>query len=1195
MSASQAARHLLYGMLALQNSFIDRHALVAAFDRWTTEKGRSLGEILLDAKQLSLDEHLLLEGLVGKHLARHEHDVERSLAALSGVGSAAVSLRGVNDPDVQASMQYLAVAEADPNATIEPLQESSPSSATRFKKLRPHAKGGLGEIFVAEDQELHREVALKEIHHAQADDDHSRTQFLLEAEITGGLEHPGIVPVYGLGTYADGRPYYAMRFIKGSSLQDAIRAYYAKHDRDTIEFQKLLRRFLDVCNAIQYAHDRGVLHRDLKPGNIMLGKYGETMVVDWGLAKVTGQTESTREDAERPLRPSSGSTVAATQQGSLKGTPGYMSPEQAAGELERLGVVSDVYSLGATLYHLLTGQNAFPGKSYPEVLQKVRTGDFSHPRQVRQDISRPLEAVCLKAMALEPENRYPSVQCLAAEIERWLADQPVLAFREPITARARRWVRKRPGLTGSFLAAVAVGLVGLAAGIVIVSAKNHELSIANKNEKQARRAESQAKVTAQTNEQLAKEQKVEADRQRTSAEKRLAQVEKGVDILGSIFTDLDPNAPEKEGRPLQAILGERLDLAVAQLEGEALGDPLATAKLQLILGKSLLGLGYAEKGVTLFAKSRATFESALGADEPDTLTSMYHLAQAYGAAGKRELALPLYQETFKLRTSKLGPDHPDTLASMHSLALGLQNEGKLSEALSLFEKTLELRNARLGIDHSDTLLTMNDLAVCFKDAGKLERALSLLTETVRLKTSSFGRDDVSTLTSMGSLAEAYRVSGQLDKALPLYIETLQRQTSKLGRDHPHTLTSLNNLGLSYRADGKHDLALDLFKDTLERQKVRLGEDHPFTLTVTNNIAELYRSLGKLDVALPLYEETLKLRKRRLGPSHHDTLASLNGLAGAYYSAGSLDLAVPLFEEAIALQKATLGPEHNDTLISMNNLGATYKALGKLQLAQTLGEESLKLSRGRLGIDHPTTLTTMGNLASIYHDAKDLDRALPLYEETLERHVAKFGSEHPDTLNAMNNLALGYRDAQQPERALSLLKLAVAGLEKRQLMDGFAGQVVLNLADCHERLNQFDQAEVWRRRWSEEVKKRSGKDSALYANQLATLSVNLVQQQKYAAAESALRECLAIREKNQPDAWPTFNTRSMLGGVLVAQKKYDEAELLLLSGYEGLKHREQQIPAVAKARLPDAIRRLVELYTAWEKADQSQKWQSKLKE
>ncbi len=197
----------------------------------------------------------------------------------------------------------------DPDRTGSYSVGSATSDGQRFRILRPHAKGGLGAVFVALDCELHREVALKQILEKHADDPVSRQRFVAEAEITGGLEHPGVVPVYGLGTDAGGRPYYAMRFIKGDSLKEAIARFHEdealKTDpgRRSLELRKLLRRFTDVCNAIDYAHSRGVIHRDLKPANIIVGKHGETLVVDWGLAKAVGRADPSA--GEQTLAPSS--------------------------------------------------------------------------------------------------------------------------------------------------------------------------------------------------------------------------------------------------------------------------------------------------------------------------------------------------------------------------------------------------------------------------------------------------------------------------------------------------------------------------------------------------------------------------------------------------------------------------------------------------------------------------------------------------------------------------------------------------------------------------------------------------------------------------------------------------------------------------------------------------------------------------
>jgi serine/threonine-protein kinase len=463
-------RDLLLGMLALQTGLADPPAVVAAFHAWGRDPGRSMGDVLLERGAIDASRRRLLEDLLATfRRGGPPGDADPAATGPAGPG---------RPPDGDATTE----ADATPAAPGAPPggREDAPGGA-RFRILRPHASGGLGVVSVALDTELNREVALKQIRDALADDPNSRSRFLTEAEVTGALEHPGIVPVYGLGRDATGRPYYAMRFVRGETLRSAIETFHADAalradpGRRSLELRKLLRRLLDACNAIDYAHGRGVLHRDIKPANILVGKHGETLVVDWGLAKATGRRDPT-EDDEHTVRPvGAGGSSAETRPGSALGTPAFMSPEQAAGALDRLGPRSDVYSLGATLYALLTGRRPFEGEDLPSLLDAVRRGDFPPPRQVDRRIPPALEAVCLKAMATRPADRYASARELAEDLERWMADAPVAARREGVPTRLARWARRhKPLVAASGVLLVALSLA-LGVGNALLGRANREV------------------------------------------------------------------------------------------------------------------------------------------------------------------------------------------------------------------------------------------------------------------------------------------------------------------------------------------------------------------------------------------------------------------------------------------------------------------------------------------------------------------------------------------------------------------------------------------------------------------------------------------------------------------------------------------------------------------------------------------------
>jgi tRNA A-37 threonylcarbamoyl transferase component Bud32 len=780
-----ADRNLLLGILALQMDFINREALIQAMHAWVLEKAKPLGQILQEQGALRADARALLEPLVDKHLELHGHDAEKSLASVSSIGSVRQELEQIADPDLQASLAHVSAgrqADDDPWATRPPDSVGVPtSSGLRFRILRPHAKGGLGHVSVALDEELHREVALKEIQEQHADHPDSRARFVLEAEITGGLEHPGIVPVYGLGNYADGRPFYAMRFIRGDSLKEAIQRFHdaekpgRKVGERTLALRELLGRFVDVCNAVAYAHSRGVLHRDLKPSNVMLGKYGETLLVDWGLAKPLGRVEGEIPSEEGALQPASASGADPTRMGAAIGTPAYMSPEQAAGQLDRLGPASDVYSLGATLYCLLTGRPPFEDQDVGVLLQKVKRGEFPRPRQVNQRVPAALEAICLKAMALQPQERYAAPRELADDIEHWLADEPIKICREAFSARAARWVRRHRVVAAGALMLLLTATIGLGVGLYFVNAEKDRTEAARQGEAGQR--------------QLAEQERNRALDAAAEAQAVLA-----------FFQDqvLAAARPEGQGGGLgiTATVLAAVDAAEPKIAGAFAERPLVEASIRHTLGLTYSYLRQDKAAIRQFERVLELRRGEFDPDHPDTLKTMSNLALAYQAAGQLDKALPLLEQTLAKRKEKLGPDHPDTLNTMNNLALAYKAADQLSKALPLYEQTLAKRKEKLGPNHPDTLTTMNNLAL------------------------------------------AYQAAGQLDKALPLLEQTLAKRKEKLGPDHPDTLYSMNNLGMAYQKNGDFDKAELALRELL----VISQKKQPDTLTTFNTQSQLGASL-----------------------------------------------------------------------------------------------------------------------------------------------------------------------------------------------------------------------------------------------------------------------------------------------------------------------------------------------------------------
>jgi serine/threonine-protein kinase len=758
MTALDANRNLLFGLLALQNGLIDQDQLVNAFRAWSRDPAQTLADYLADRGDIDPEQCAAVGVLVAAHLKKHDGDAEKSLAAVSVPPSIRRSLAAVADAPIDTTLVGLVFGpdgDGDPDRTASYAVGAATSDGQRFRVLRPHAQGGLGAVFVALDGELHREVALKQILEKHADDPTSRARFLVEAEITGGLEHPGIVPVYGLGAYPDGRPYYAMRFIRGESLKQAIAAFHADDSlrnnpgRRSLGLLKLLRRFLAACDAIDYAHSRGVLHRDLKPSNVVLGKHGETLVVDWGLAKAVGRTEPGAASDERTLVPSTSSGWAETLPGSALGTPSYMSPEQAGGDLERLGPRSDVYSLGATLYCLLTGRPPVEGDDPGAVLRAVQKGDFPPPRRLDPTIDPALEAVCLRAMAPRSEDRYPAPRALAEDIEHWMADEPVAAWREPWPRRARRWERRHRTAVMAAASGLLVALAGMFSVLVVQARANGELTRSNNALAAANERERERFTLAMdavklfhgevSEDLLLKERPFEALRGKllrgaagfySKLEGLLAgQTDRSSRVALARAYDELAELTEKIGSKPEALAVHRKALAVHR---ELATDPDAGAQARADSARSLIAVGRLQHRTGDIAGAIASCEEArdLAAttDPDERLRAVLGLAyQRIGFlleyAGRQTEAAPSFRRALAIQQD-LAEAHPDVaqyqvdLAQTYEyIAHRLMLIGELTEAARSDDRALAIRQ-RLADAHPSDARFQNDLAKSFEQVGE---------------------------------------------------------------------------------------------------------------------------------------------------------------------------------------------------------------------------------------------------------------------------------------------------------------------------------------------------------------------------------------------------------------------------------------------------------------------------------------------
>jgi serine/threonine protein kinase/tetratricopeptide (TPR) repeat protein len=1041
-----ADRHLLFGLLALQNGLINQDQLLLAFRAWTLDKSRSVADHLEARGDLTRARRALLEGLADVHLEAHGGDVEKSLAAVPAGKSARESLARLGDPEIDETLGHVdshlgSTVNGDGDGTVSYVVGTSTFDGQRFRVLRPHARGGLGAVFVALDSELNREVALKQILDQHADDPTSRQRFVLEAEVTGGLEHPGIVPVYSLGSYVDGRPYYAMRFIRGDSLKEVIDHFHRDESlkkypgRQSLELRKMLQRFIDVCNAIGYAHSRGVLHRDIKPANIIVGKHGETLVVDWGLAKSVGRSEPDVDSGERTFVPTSGSGSADTLPGSALGTPAYMSPEQAEGALERLGPRSDVYSLGATLYYILTGNPAFEKDDIGEMLRTVQRGDFPPPRQRDATIDRALEAVCLKAMARLPADRYPSPKGLSEDLERWLADEPISACHEPLSRRARRWARRnRTAMTAAAVALMA-GVVGLASVLVVQTNARAEVTRALGRETSANAA------LAATNKELSVSKAAVQARYELAVE-AIKTFHTGVsedfllkeDRFKELRDRLLKSASDFYGR-LGALLGRESDTTARRALARA---NFELAELTQKVGRQEDSLA-AHRAVLAARRELADAPGAGADDAAEVGRSITKVAGLLAQTGKMDEALAAHQEVEALLTG-FAPSFSEVrtvLAESRSqLGALLSLTGKSAEALKAYRLArADMGELARGVAATDAI--RNDLAAILLRTGyvlvetarpaeaevEYRKALDIQRAVVdanpaapRFRTLLADiRHKLGFLLSLtGRPADA---EAQYREALEIY-RGLSQASPAVAEFRVQKATVHTALGWALSRTGRVKEAEAEFRQGLALRR-EVAEADPAVTYFRSQLAyghgelgSLLSTVGRPQEAEAEYREAMAIY-RDLAEANPAVTEFRNLLAQNHHNLGNLltrasrrPEAEKEYRQALSLQKALVEANpavadfRNRLANNHNNLGLLLIPMGRrreaeaehraaLTLYRVLADANPTIPEYRSGVAH--THLNLGWLHTVANQPMeaeaDFRRALPIYRELVEANPA----------------------------------------------------------------------------------------------------------------------------------------------------------------------------------------------------------------
>jgi serine/threonine protein kinase/tetratricopeptide (TPR) repeat protein len=630
-----------------------------------------------------------------------------------------------------------------------------------YEVIEQIGRGGMGVVFRAHELSLNRPVAVKVVRSAEFATSEERRRFQNEAEAVASLDHPHIVPIYEVGE-SGGLNYFSMKLIQGASLERQLEGFQNKPRTSA-------RLVAELANAVQHAHERGILHRDLKPANILLDERDEPHVTDFGLAR--------RLDHDFDL----------THSGAIVGTPSYMSPEQATGARGSLTIAADIYGLGSILYALLTGRGPHTGNSLAEILFRVRDERPEPPTRLNPKVPRDLEVICLKCLEKEPKRRYASAQALADDLARWLAGEPIAA--RPVSWATRVWMfcRRHPALASlaaMLVFAIAAGLGGVAW--------------------QWRKTDRERSVNARLTDFWTRKVLLGAS---TAVHPHAANktVRDLLDLAANGIRSGFDDSPEAEAAIQETVgeayasLGEigrarsHLEAALALYSRVDGPDSPKALRVANLVSSAIERAGRHAEAETQMRRNLKTSTRSLGRYHPTTLAAAHQLGVLLRKRGKLGEAEPLLRQTLDARRQTLIPDHPDTLRTIKELGLVLEDLCKLAEAESLANEFEHGIRCARGPNHPDNVIALANLGLLRRYQRRLDEAEAFYRKAANEAARILGPEHPSTLDATTELALFLLERGRAQESQSILRRVVEVQAAALGPEHPTVKESRSHL------------------------------------------------------------------------------------------------------------------------------------------------------------------------------------------------------------------------------------------------------------------------------------------------------------------------------------------------------------------------------------------------------------------